>query len=510
MKADKRANEILNASRQLDAFEYAGDIMRPPYEPKDLISLIERNDTLKQNIEAFAVNVANFGHGIKYQNEFDYNKAEEKIKEEANKEWEILRKLYKYLNPLSDFSSLIYKVAVDMYSFGWGMLEVIRNGAGDVCTLEYCRGCNFRLAHNKKAETKIEVWEETEKGYEQVGTSVRFKKFVQIVNGKRIYFKEFGDPRPMSYKTGEYSENLQEGDLANEVAYFCVHSSYTDYGVPYWINTSITASGNVLSELLNYKYFHEGRILPMAVTISGGQLTEGSIKAISDGKGIENAYKILVLEASPFESNEEEKLLQTGSTPRVNIDIKSLTDTNNSDALFRDYQKEGKEKIRDSFRLPPIYTGASADYNRATADTARQISEEQSFVPERKRICDTFNKIINNEKGIKYCELYLKGPDLSNIDQKANILSTLNTAGAITPNMLVPIVEEVLGKDVEAWDEELGNQPFELTKLRNQNTDMYPPDGIQHGIEKSDDDIIGELSRLTHAIRKEIGGSLNE
>ncbi len=115
-------------------------------------------------------------------------------------------------------------------------------------------------------------------------------------------------------------------------------------------------------------------------------------------------------------------LMQRGVEPKVSIDIKSLTDTNNTDALFRNYQLDGKEKIRDSFRLPPIYTGASSDYNRATADVARQIAEEQIFIPKRKRICNVFNKIINNELGIKYCELYLKGPEISDIEQKANII----------------------------------------------------------------------------------------
>lgn len=494
-----KMDNVLNSSKQLDEFNYTYDIIQPPYEPSDLIKLVECNDTIKQNIKAIATNIASFGYGIRFQSEFDYN-ADENVQSIADNEWETLRKLYKYINPLIDFNALIYKIIIDMYTFGWGMIEVIRNISGDICVMEYCRACNFRIVKNDSAETVVKLWEETEKGYEQIDNRIKFKKFVQVINGKKVYFKEFGDKRNMSFKTGEYRDDIPIEELATEIAYFHIYSSYTDYGIPDWINTSITASGNIMSELLNHKYFDEGRILPMAVTVSGGQLTEESAEAIKNGKGIDNAYKILILEASPFESNEEDKFLQKSNEAKVGIDIKSLTDTNNSDALFRNYQLDGKEKIRDSFRIPPIYTGASSDYNRATADTARKIAEEQIFIPERKRICNVFNKIINNEKGIKYCEVYLKGPEISDTDSKINIINALNAAGAVTPNSLLSIVSELLGKEIEPWNEELGNIPFELIKMKFQSAL-----NDNSNIVKSNE--IDEIERLINIINNEDGGS---
>lgn len=468
---DKSADKVIKVSRQVDEFEYNYDIIPPPFEPIDLISLTERNDTLKQEIEALATNIADFGYGIRFQNDFDYNSKKD-LKSEADKEWETLRKLYKNINMLQDLSTIIHNVAVDMYTFGWGMIEIIRNSKGEICSMEYCRACNFRLVNNTEAFTDVYAWEETDSGYKKVKNYVKFKKFVQIVNGQRVYFKEFGDSRLMNCTTGEYEDSISEDELATEIAYFHIHSTYSDYGIPDWINTAITASGTVQSELLNNKYFSDGKILPIAVVVSGGQLTEESAEAIRNGKGIENAYKMLILEASPFETSEEQALMQKGADPRVSIDIKSLTDTNNSDALFRNYQLDGKEKIRDSFRLPPIYTGASSDYNRATADVARQIAEEQIFIPRRKRICDVFNKIVNNELSIKHCELYLKGPEISDIEQKSNIINSLNQAGALTPNILIPIVNSVLNKEIEPWNEELGNIPFELLKMKLQTASM--------------------------------------
>jgi PBSX family phage portal protein len=510
-KADSEANKVLNSSRQIDEFEYSYDIIHPPYEPKELLALIDRNDTLKQNITAIATNIAEFGYGIKYQDEFDYNKADASIQKEADNEWERLRRLYKYLNPLKNISALIHDVAVDMHSIGWGMIEIIRNGAGEVCSAEYCRACNFRLVKNN-TRVNIKAWEETEKGYEQIESSVKFRKFVQVVDGRKVYFKEFGDPRKMDLKSGEYNDSVAEENLATEIAYFHIHSPYTDYGIPNWINVAIPASGNVLSEILNYKYFSEGRILPMALTVSGGQLTNSSMEALKNSKGLDNAYKIVVIEASPFEDSEEEKFLQKGADPKVSIDVKPLTDTNNTDALFQNYQKDGKEKIRDSLRLPPIYTGASTDYNRATADTARQIGEEQIFIPERKRICDVFNKTINNELGIKYCEVYLKGPKISDTEQKSTMINALNAAGAVTPNMLNDAASEALGKEYDYWNEELGNMPFELIKAKIQ-ADTYAQQmltqtnvqGQENSTVQKADGHNNQITRLINLIEAELG-----
>ena len=469
---EKSSKEIVEVSRQLDEFEY-GDIQKPPYEPKNLLALVERNDSIMQLVETLATNVALFGHGIKYSDEFDYNKAEEKHQEEAQAEWEKLRVKYKNINPLEDFSQLLYKALIDKYTIGWGCLEVLRNGKGEVTTLEYIRSCNVRIAKNKHARTMVEMWEETEKGlYEKTESPVKFKKFVQMVNGSKVFFKEFGDPRKMNCKNGEYRENVEGDELATELILFNSHSSYTDYGVPFWINTAISASGSIMADTLNYKYFSDGKILPMAVTVSGGQITKESIRAIREGKGIENAYKILVLEAVP-DIIEHADGTKTASV--VKIDIKSLTDTTNSDSLFQEYQKQSKEKIRDASRIPPIFTGSSGDYTRATADTARAIAEEQIFIPERGNICSKFNKNINNEQQVKYCEMYLKGAVFSDLEARNTMLQTLTEAGAVTPNIVLDLMGQLLNKDLEPWDEELGNIPFQLLLQReaaeNQNND---------------------------------------
>ena len=165
----------------------------------------------------------------------------------------------------------------------------------------------------------------------------------------------------------------------------------------------------------------------------------------------------------------------------------------NKDAMFQDYQKSAKEKARDSFRLPPIYTGQSSDYTRATAEVARQIAEEQVFEPEREDIASIFNTIINNELGIKYVEMYMKGPEFADVAEKSAALDPYIKAGAVTPNMLMEPLGKLLNKNFEPLPDDIGNTPIELLKLQYMGDRVNVSD--VEGVEKSDktEDILFEM-----------------
>lgn len=484
--------KIVTSTKQLEDFDKIyGDVKHPPYEPKDLLRIVEESSNLKQLIRAMATNIAKFGHGIKYKDDFDFDKEEdEDIKKEANKEWDKLTRLYKYINPTESYKKVIEKMVIDRETIGWGTIEVMRDGKGEVSHIEHARAANIRIVELKGSENKpveFKVLEKDDNGkFETQAYFKKFKKFVQIVGGKKVYFKEFGDPRDLHYKTGEYKESVPEEDRATEIAFFPIYDSSTDYGIPRWTGPLVDIIGNRASEVLNFTYFESGTILPAAIIVDGGQLTEESIEAIRSGKGIGNAYKLLLLETAPFEDEEFTSLDEKKN--RVSTKIEKLADTMNKDGLFQDYQKNAKEKTRDTFRLPPIYTGQSSDYTRATAEVARQIAEEQVFEPEREDIASIFNTIINNELGIKYVEMYMKGPEFADIAEKSVALDPYIKAGAVTPNMLMEPLGQLLNKDFEPLPDEIGNIPIELLKLQymKNNLDMPNIEGVEKSVKTED------------------------
>lgn len=477
----KIKEKLPSNTRQLENFQNAGEYLPPPYQPDDLLKVVEESDSLKPLITAMATNTALFGWSIRYKPEYDDNEADETTKKQALAEWLQLEMIYKHFNPIQSFEEILYKACLDKESIGWGCIEIIRDLTGAISGGEYARAANFRLAP-QKAEDRIsyvkQMRVEADGKITYVSVPRIFKKFVQILNGKKVYFKEFGDPRPMNWKTGEYEEKLDASLRATEIIFLSNHTSYSDYGTPRWTGTIPGIIGNRKSEELNLNYFSQGRMLPFAILVSGGQLTEESAEVLRTGKGLENAYKVLVLEALPDENAALDPM--NPDKPKVDIKMEHLTDTNQSDGLFMEYQKSNREKARNAFRLPPIYTGNSSDYTRATAEVAKLIAEEQVFVPERGAIAGMFNAVISNELGLRYCEMYLKGPELGNMAELAAALGPFIQAGTATPNMLIDALGKLLGKDLEiALPDELGNVPIEILKLQAQSMAGSEPEAIE-------------------------------
>ena len=53
----------------------------------------------------------------------------------------------------------------------------------------------------------------------------RFRRYVQIRDGKRVYFKEFGDPRLINARTGKVDDNAEVP--ATEIIHFKLYCPYS-------------------------------------------------------------------------------------------------------------------------------------------------------------------------------------------------------------------------------------------------------------------------------------------
>lgn len=463
------------SSKQLEDFSYGLEI-RPPLEPERLLELVEQSDILSPLIETVACNLALFGWGIKYKDNIDYAKAKDEVKQAADKEWVKLEEIFTYFNLTETFERLIYRSMVDRYSIGYGTMEIIRDGVGSICGGEYAQAANFRIAVSEAHEQYAEiVYVKSVSGVEkEIIYRKKFKKFVQLVQGERRYFKEFGDPRKMDYKTGKYNDAVPPEMQATEILLFTGHNPSSPYGNTPWVGGIADVLGNRKASEVNLDFFLNGKMIPFAILTNGGLLTEDSIDALRDGKGLDNFFKCLILEAKPPKDIVAFK--DDSVKPMVDVKIQPLIDTSLKDGLFQEYQKNAREKIRAMFRLPPIYLGDSTDYTRATADTAKLIAEEQVFKPERKNLAAVFNMVLEHELNLKYCELYFKGPKLGNTIEIATALAPFIVAGTVTPNMLIDTLGELLSKDIEVvLPDELGNVPIEILKLQMQQAALMNP-----------------------------------
>ena len=351
-------------------------------------------------------------------------------------EWARYENFFKYCNLDESFTSIMKKVIDDKERIGWGALEVIEDMSGVPAGLEHIPAHKIRLC---KRETK----------------AIPVATVIQDENGEEIEISILKKCR-----TGMYDDDTQPDDKASSIIFFNVYCPYTPYGLPRYIGQLLNIQGNRKAEELNYTYFMDGRHMPMAIIVENGKLTEDSVNTISGAKGDKARHKYLILEAEGLEND-----VQIGDDEvksKVSIRIEKLAEMLEKDGLFQEYCKNNRDKIRSAFRLHPIYTGESQDYTRATADTARQVTEEQVFQPERDDIAFTFNNTLKRILLIKSVSMKFVAPTISDKAEIAKAVSPYVVAGAATPNMLIDALGDLLGKSFEPFEGEWADKPMQL------------------------------------------------
>ncbi|OAT71888.1 phage portal protein [Parageobacillus thermoglucosidasius] len=447
---------------------YSDEVIEPPYNLKELKRIAEYSTILQQCVDAYRTNIVGFGLQPDYTFDINAKDVSEKVKKQVENEWVRLEEFIKYLHFDESAETILGYALEDREKTGNGFIEVLRDGLGRPAGIEYIDCQNMRVcSYTVPEEVEFII---TENGTpKKIKRWKKFRRYCQMVNGKKVFFKEYGDPRIMNLATGKFDENTPEHLRATEVIHFKIGSG--TYGVPRWIGHIVSLYGARKAEELNYMYFKQGRHTPAAIIVENGMLSEQSFNQLQEYmnsiEGVENAHKFLLLEAEgiPQENfvDGEEKV-----TP-VKVQIKSLAEVLQQDALFLEYDEKTRSKLRSAFRLPPLYTGEAHEYNRATADTARKITEEQVFQPERNFLANKLNTLFLPALELQHVKITLKGPDFRDPIEIAKVLTPFINAGAASPNDLRDLLSRVLGKTLEEWPAEY-NKPFQLLMKEQQST----------------------------------------
>jgi len=423
-----------------------------PMQLEGLEIMVDHSNILPQCIRAYKDNIAGFGIALRYKEDIDEIDA-------MKAEWEAADKVVKLLSIEKATKEVFEAVIEARETFGIAYLEVIRNLAGDVVEVTPIRE-SYTITKTVPLEPA------TESTYYFNGEAVirkkKFRKYKQYKNGKTVYFKEFGDPRVMDAKTGEYTDSPQLE--ANEILEFAIGS--TDYGKVRWIGQIMGVDGSRKAEFLNNNYFENGRHIPLAVIVSGGTLTEEShtkLKEYMAGiKGEAGQHAFLVLEVEDTGNKAD---FEVDKKPAV--ELKDLAGILQKDELFQEYLENNRKRVQSAFRLPDLYTGYTTDFNRATAQTAMEVTEKQVFQPERENLAWVINNKLLNGYRFKYVEVYFKEPDITNPDDLAKMLAITERSGGLTPNMAKRITYETMGWDTaEDYAEDWGNTPIAVSRTQ--------------------------------------------
>ncbi len=497
---------------QLDtkANDSAGEFVVPPYPLIGLKNFVNNSSILPQCIAAYKNNIAGFGLGLRYVVEDCEETPEMKA------EWDQAQEIIDLLTVDMDTKETFEDIIEARETYGIAYLEVMRNPSGQVNQVSFIRDV-------PSVEKTYPLNPPVLTSYNYQGTKVvqrprRFCKYRQQVGGHTVYFKEFGDPRMMDNRTGEYVEVNTLGDIlpikyrANEIIDFAIGTEL--YGEVRWIGQLLGVDGSRMAESLNNNYFRNGRHTPLMICVKGGTLSDESCvklrQYMDDVKGENGQHAFLVLE---FENADNRADFEEGQKP--DIEIKDLASILQKDELFQDYLENNRRRVQSSFRLPDLYTGYTTDFNRATAQTAMEVTEEQVFQPERKSLAWAINNRLLNGYGFKHVEAYFRAPDMSNPDDLFKILTVCEKAGGLTPNKARSIIADSLGEKAENYEGEWGDTPIaakDLIAMQAQQQEtampMAEPDllsqltgQIQKASSNHDDEIIPVLKEIRSLLK---------
>jgi PBSX family phage portal protein len=352
-----------------------GQVIIPPHDLMTLTMLPEHSSELGPCVDAMVANVDGFGHRFLPRVKHDPDKVDEKIAAEVQKEKVHLENFFAYACMADSFRAFRKQLRKDMESSGNAWFEVIRGPQGDIQGFNHLPCYQMRLGIadaqatlvdtpvlEMQLDNSIEV--KTIKAWRRFRRHVQSRiscfKNIQASSGfETRWFKEFGDTRTFNNLTGEEVKGddiakMSEGLKASEVIHMKIYCPRSPYGLPRYIGNLLSIFGDRASEEINYITFKNNNIPSMAMLVSNGQLTAATISRISEFvesqiQGSDNYSKFLIVEAEGAYEGED-------SSP-VKIDIKPLTKDQHSDELFQQYSKNNQDKIRRSFRLPPILVG---------------------------------------------------------------------------------------------------------------------------------------------------------
>lgn len=436
---------------EVDEKRNGSDWTEPDLPLASLGEMVKNSGILPQCIHAYKNNIAGYGLGIKYIED------DQEDTPEALAEWQRLQDILNLLTIEEDTKEIFEDIIEAREKYGIAYCEVIRDMQGNVVQLEFIKEVPTIRMSRPLDYADLTYFYHGQK----IVRKKKFRKFKQTVGGTTVYFKEFGDPRTMDFRDGRFYEGVERKYQANEIIEFKLGTD--NYGEVRWIGQILGSDGARRAEHLNNNYFINGRHTPMLICIKGGTLTEKSYEKLQmymNGiKGSDGQHSFLILETEALDNDFDAK--------QPEIEIKDLASILQKDELFQEYIENNRKRIQSAFNLPDLYVGYTQDFNRATAQTAQEVTEKQVFQPERTSLAWQINNRLLNGYQFKYCEVEFLAPEITNPDDLYKILTVAEKAGGLPPNKAKQIAYEAIGESSEDYEGEWGDVPLVVSAQLN-------------------------------------------
>lgn len=453
IKESEKGSQQLLLEDEFSELYKENEVIEPLYNPLLWASLMEKNTRLAKLIRTYARNTVGLGWGIYPKKPITKDTPEEE-KKQIEYEKEILEELFDSPNEDLPFSEVMYQIKVDEEATGNGYLEISRNMKGEIDGLYHIPSHTMRILKNQKG-------------------------FVQIRGGQKRYFKKFGIKEDVDFETGKWG-NIPFNRRGNEIIHFRIYTPRDSfYGVPRYVAAADAIAGNKMAARRNLAFFKNDATPRMAITVENGKLDGRSINEIknfvnAEGKGAENAHRVMILQAQQKQQGGLEQ-------KDVKINVIPLTVGQTDDASHIKYRNANDEELREAFGIAEVFLGAKGTVNRATAMVSRAITNDQEFIPDAQVKEYKINQTICKSFGVKKVKFEFERPESTDEMGKAEIFARYLQGGGVTPND----IRHELGK--EEYDYEWADMPIQMAMIQYQMQILGDQGAVSQGGEPEGD-----------------------
>jgi PBSX family phage portal protein len=291
------------------------------------LTLYESNSIFFRCVNQLAIDVAGLGSSFKLREDAKENKVELKR----------LKEFIEHKNSDDDRLRTIFKkLLIDWGTLGYFGLEIARNRKGDIGNLFHVPAHTLKVHKSKK-------------------------KYCQVRNNKKMWFKKFGEEGNISAKTGkDFSGRGSRKDRANEMIFYKNYYPKSDY---YGVSNIISAIGDIMGLLglrdFNLAFF-ENYGVPAGLIVLDGEWDDDAPEKIEaflnkEVKGAANAHRTMVI-AQPDKCQ--------FTYQKLGIEVK--------EASFKIYEKTRREDILIAYSMPAQRIGITPTVGKLGGNVAAE------------------------------------------------------------------------------------------------------------------------------------------
>ncbi len=381
-----------------------------------------------------------------------------------------LKGFFDQIMPGESFQNLRAQLRRDLEVLGNAYMEVIRTMDGKLIGLRYVDAKLTRLVRLDRPIVAEKTMERNGKE-ETFRMWVRERRFVQVIGGKKRFFREFGASRQLNIKTGRWEDptidqqGLTEDPLARAVDQGLVPPAGEDstvppteratelihltvdkdvaspYGIPRWISNLASAIGSRRAEEFNLEFFDTGGVPPMMILVQGGAIAQTTKDMLNDEfMGIGPKHQAVILEA--YGTGDMD------ASQNVKVTVERFGAERQTDSMFEGYRAACESAVQRAFRIADIFLGKGDSSNFATAMVSMMTTDGQVFAPERKSFDEIVNLLVMPELELGDRYRYVSNPlSIHNAEQQ---LAAIDSAGdSIEPESKIEQLNQIAGLEMQ-------------------------------------------------------------